>query len=99
MKRGTQSRCSQTTWKGGVGREMGEVRREGTCVCLWPIHADVWQKPSRYYKALIVKLKIKKKLLIKSDRGEISHNIPYMRTLKINDTNKLTKHKRDSQTY
>ena len=94
MKQGTQSWCSQTTWKGGVGREMGEVRREGTCVCLWPIHTDIRQKPSQYYKALIVKLKTKKKLVIKSDREEeISHNIRYMWTLKTNDTNELTKHK------
>jgi len=36
----------------------------------------------------------------KSDReGEISHDIPYMRTLKRNDTNELTyKPERDSQT-
>jgi len=25
-----------------------KFRREGSCVCLWPIHVDVWQRPSQY---------------------------------------------------
>ena len=34
---------------GGVGRAMGGgFRIEGTHVYLWPIHADVWQRPSQY---------------------------------------------------
>ena len=39
-----------------------EVRfnKEGTCVCLWLIHVDVWQKPSLEYKVIILQLKIKK---------------------------------------
>ena len=29
----------------GVGREVREgFRKEGTHVCLWPIHVDIWQK-------------------------------------------------------
>ena len=28
-------------------------------VYLWLIHVDVWQKPSQYYKAVILQLKIK----------------------------------------
>ena len=36
------------TWREGVGREVKEgFRREETRVCLWPIHADVRQKPSQ----------------------------------------------------
>ena len=38
---------------GGVKEE-----REGPHVYLWPIHVDVWQKPSQYGKAIILQLKI-----------------------------------------
>ena len=31
--------------------------REGTHVSLWPIHADVWQKPQQYCKVIIFQLK------------------------------------------
>ena len=37
----------------------GRFKREGTYVYLWLIHADVWQNPSQYYKAIIFQLKIK----------------------------------------
>ena len=33
---------------------------KGTHVYLWPIHIDVWQKPSQYYKVIILQLKKKK---------------------------------------
>ena len=33
---------------------------EGTWVNLWLVHVDVWQKPTQYYKAIILQLKIKK---------------------------------------
>ena len=36
----------------------GRFKREGTCVYLWLIHADVWQKPTQYCKAIILQLKI-----------------------------------------
>ena len=40
-----------TTWKDRVeGRERGGFMMEGIHVCLWPIHTDVWQKPSQYLK-------------------------------------------------
>ena len=32
--------------------------REGTYVYLWLIHVDVWQKPIKYCKAIILQLKI-----------------------------------------
>ena len=32
-------------------------KKEGTRVCLWPIHTDVWQKPSQYCKLIILQLK------------------------------------------
>ena len=27
-------------------------------ICLWPNHVDVWQKPTQYYKAIILQLKL-----------------------------------------
>ena len=38
-----------------------EVRfkREGTYAYLWPIHANVWQKPLQYCKIITLQLKIK----------------------------------------
>ena len=41
----------------GVG---GGFKREGTYVCLWLIHVDVWQKPTQYCKEIILQLKINK---------------------------------------
>ena len=43
----------------GWGREGsgGGFRMGGTHVYLWPIHVDVWQKPSQYYKAIILQFK------------------------------------------
>ena len=47
MMQGTQSHCSVTTQRGGVGREVeGRFKREEIYVRLWPIHLDVWQKSS-----------------------------------------------------
>ena len=40
-------------WKVG-----GRFRRKGTCVYLWLIHTDVWQKPTQYCKTIILQLKI-----------------------------------------
>ena len=45
--------------RSGMGWEAGRrFRRKGTYVYLWLIHADVWQKPTQYYKAIILQLKI-----------------------------------------
>ena len=41
-------------------------RREGTYVYLWLIHADIWQKPTQYYKAIILQLKMKKNLSLQT---------------------------------
>ena len=52
-----QSRCSVTTWKDSVGRDVGEgFRREGTYACPWPIHVDVWQRPSQYCNYASIKI-------------------------------------------
>ena len=50
-----------TTWGGGWGLGAGgRFKREGTYVCLRLIHVAVWQKPTRYCKAIILQLKKKK---------------------------------------
>jgi len=36
----------------------GRFRREETYVYLCLIHVDIWQKPTKYYKAIILQLKI-----------------------------------------
>ena len=38
-------------------KERGGFRIGGTYVYLWPIHDDVWQKPSGYYKVITLQLK------------------------------------------
>ena len=34
---------------------------KGTYICLWLIHADIWQKPTKFCKAIILRLKNKSK--------------------------------------
>ena len=46
------------------GRD-GEGSGEGTHVPLWLRHVFVWQKPTKYCKAIILQLKIKKKVVYK----------------------------------
>ena len=44
--------------KGGKGREMGgRFRKEETQVYLWLILVDVWQKTTKFYKAIILQFK------------------------------------------
>ena len=40
------------------GWDGGRIGREGTFLCLWLIHVDLWQKPAQYCKAIILQLKI-----------------------------------------
>ena len=43
-----------------MGREMGgRAMREGTYVYLWGLHVDVWQKTTKFCKAIILQLKKK----------------------------------------
>ena len=43
-----------------MGREVGgRVKREGTHVYLWPTHVDVWQRPTQFFKAIMLQLKSK----------------------------------------
>ena len=36
----------------------GRFKGEGTYVYLWLDHVDVWLRPTQYYKAIILQLKI-----------------------------------------
>ena len=64
MKEGTQSKCTGTTQRDGMGQPRGmvwggkreEVSEWGAHVYLWQIHFDIWQNQYN-----IVKLKNKKK--------------------------------------
>ena len=50
---------SVTAQKSRMGWEVrGSLKREGTYVCLWPIHADVWQEPTQHCKTITFQLKI-----------------------------------------
>ena len=44
---------------GGWGGEEGRrgVQEEGTRVCLWLFHADVWQKSPQYCEVITLQLK------------------------------------------
>ena len=44
----------------GLGEESGGrcVQDRDAYVYLWLIHVDVWQKPSQYYEAIILQLKL-----------------------------------------
>ena len=44
-------------------RNMGwKFKREGTHVYLWLIDVDIWQKPTKFCKAIILQLKKKKEV-------------------------------------
>ena len=46
--------------EGGMGRELGrKLKREGTHVYLWLIHVGIWQKQTRFCKAIILQFKNK----------------------------------------
>ena len=49
----------------------GRFKREGTCVYLWLIHIDVWQKPTKHCKTIVLQLKINKFL----KRGKKVHRL------------------------
>ena len=47
-----------------MGRKVrGRFKKEGTYVYLWLIHVDVWQKPAKFCKEIILQLKKKKKVI------------------------------------
>ena len=57
-----------------MGREMGRrFKREGTYVYLWLIHVDIWQKITKFCKAIILQLKrnVKRKKKLKKKRKKL----------------------------
>ena len=49
-----------------MGWEVGGwFKSDGTYVYLWLIHADVWQKPAKFCKAIILQLKNKLKINVR----------------------------------
>ena len=50
----TQSWCTGTTQRDGMGREVGGVQDGGTHVHLWLIHGNVW--PPQYCKVISLQL-------------------------------------------
>ena len=58
VMQGAQPGASVTTYRGGMGLEMGgRFKREGTFVYLWLIHVDVWRKLTQHCEAIILQLK------------------------------------------
>ena len=56
---GSSNLCSVTTQRGGMGWELGgKFTSEGSYVYLWLTHADVWEEPAQYCKAIILQLEI-----------------------------------------
>ena len=51
--------CSVTTKKGGIGGVEVRFKREGVYVYLWLTDVVLWQKPTKYCKAVILQLKTK----------------------------------------
>ena len=50
--------CDSDNLGGGMGWEVAKrFNREGTNVYPWLLHVDVWQRPTQYSKASILKIK------------------------------------------
>ena len=62
--------------KSGVGREMGgRSGRQETWVYLWLILVDIWQKTTKFCKAIILQLKnLKKNCMSSTEYIILSHN-------------------------
>ena len=60
----------------------GSFRREGTYVYLWLIHVDIWQKTTKFCKAIILQLKIILKEvrhdLVTKQQQQITDDIEYL---------------------
>jgi len=57
MTQGTQTGAVQI-YRRGMGRKVGgRFRRERTHVYLWLIHVEIWQKTTKFCKAMILQLK------------------------------------------
>ena len=69
--------CMTQGWDGG-----GRFKKEGTCVYLWLIHVDVWQKPAQYHKAITLQLKIiiKTRPSCNSQKGSLTSRCYWLKT-------------------
>ena len=56
MKQGTQSWCSETTQRDGVGKKVGKGFRMRGHMHPWLIHVNVLEKPSQCCKVIILQL-------------------------------------------
>ena len=56
MKQGTQSQCTGTTQRDGMGREAGWESGWGTRAHPWLIHVNVWPK-TQYCKVINLQFK------------------------------------------
>ena len=52
-----------------MGWETVGAQKGGTAVYLWLIHVDVWRRPTRCCKAIILQLKKKKRIFVESHAG------------------------------
>ena len=52
--------------EGWDGEGDGRFKRDGTYVYLWLIHVDIWQRTTKFCKAVI--LRLKNKLIFKKER-------------------------------
>ena len=60
MAQETQTGALYQPRQSGMGRDMGGgFKREGIYVYLWLIHAEVWQKTTKFCKSIILQLKNK----------------------------------------
>jgi len=59
--------CDNPEAVGWGGRWEGTFRREKTNLYLWLIHADVWQKSTKYCKAIILQLKFNYLIFLKKE--------------------------------
>ena len=57
---GTQIRLCDNLEEEMEWKVEGRFKKEWACVYLWLIHVDIWQKPTQYCEAIILKLKINK---------------------------------------
>ena len=63
MKQGTQSWCTGTTQRDGMGGKVGSGVWDGGGIHVhpWLIHVNVWQKPPQYCKVINLQLTTTKK--------------------------------------
>ena len=67
-----------------MGREVrGRFKREGTYVYLWLMHVDVWQKTTKFCKAIILQLKKKCTAILS---GKFTQKFKLLRATKSNKT-------------